>query len=337
MMDFNRRQSLGAILWVCSLGLMLTCLPPASSQETKIEKKTFTYKTVGNVEIKADVYPAQGKGPHPVLVWIHGGALISGERGGIDRSFLARLAQAGYVMVSIDYRLAPETKLPEIIADLKDAYRWVHDKGPELFQADPHRIAVGGGSAGGYLTLMTGFCVTPTPRALVSFWGYGDIKGDWYTKPDPYYSKQPAVSKEEAYKAVGPDVITGTYTRNNRGRFYLYCRQNGLWTREVAGYDREKDPHGVDQFCPILNVTAKYPPTFLIHGTADTDVPFAQSDSMAKELTKKGVPNEFLAIKGMGHGFGRRTDGHSQGAYEQVMQFLEKHNGISAGSGADAK
>ena len=68
-----------------------------------------------------------------------------------------------------------------------------------------------GGSAGGYFDARVGLpLVEPRPRAMVSFWGYGDVAGDWYSQPDPFYSKQPAVPKEEAYAAVGSSVLSGT-------------------------------------------------------------------------------------------------------------------------------
>ena len=157
-----------------------------------------------------------------------------GHRGQVDRALLNKLLKAGYSVVSIDYRLAPETKLPAILEDVEDACKWVRDKGPELCHIDPKRIAVMGGSAGGYLTLAAGFRVNPPPKVLVSFWGYGDIAGAWYSRPDPFYSRQPPVPKEEAYQAVGQSVISESSGKNNRHRFYLYCRQQGLWPRDTA-------------------------------------------------------------------------------------------------------
>jgi acetyl esterase/lipase len=151
-------------------------------------------------------------------------------------------------VVSIDYRLAPETKLLAIIEDVRDAYRWTRETGAKLFRIDPERLAVAGGSAGGYLTLMTGFAVNPRPRALVSFWGYGDIAAPWYTRPDAFYSKQPAVPKEDAYGAVGSAVLSEPPDKNQRGRFYLYCRQHGLWPKEVAGRDPDAEPRWFDRF-----------------------------------------------------------------------------------------
>jgi acetyl esterase/lipase len=54
----------------------------------------------------------------------------------------------------------------------QDAFRWLHDKGPELLAIDPAKMVVTGGSAGGYLTMMTGIRVKPCPQGLVSYWGY---------------------------------------------------------------------------------------------------------------------------------------------------------------------
>ena len=234
---------------------------------------------------------------------------------------------AGYALVSIDYRLAPETKLKHIIEDIQDAYRWVREEGSKLFHIDPNRMAVIGHSAGGYLTLMTGFCVNPRPSALVPFYGYGDIAGAWYSRPDPFYCQQPPVSKEEAYSVVGGAEISEPPGQHNRGRFYLYCRQQGIWPKEVAGYDPDTEPHAFDPFCPIRNVTEEYPPTLLLHGDMDTDVPYEQSVMMADELVRVGVEHALITIKNGGHGFdGVGTkDPVVANAFEQVLDFLQCH------------
>ena len=112
----------------------------ASAQRTAGEK-TYTYKTVGKLEIRADVYSSKADRLRPTLIWIHGGARIMGDRRGIDGTFCDPLLAAGFAVVSIDYRLAPETKLAAILEDVYDACKWVRDQGPELFQADPRRIA----------------------------------------------------------------------------------------------------------------------------------------------------------------------------------------------------
>lgn len=289
--------------------------------------KTYTFKTVKDCPIQADVYRLPGDEVRPVLVWIHGGALITGHRGAINASQRQRYLKAGFVVVCIDYRLAPETKLAGIITDVQDAFRWVREKGPDLYKIDPRRVAVVGHSAGGYLTLMAGFAVEPRPQALVAFYGYGDITNEWYSKPDAFYRTRPLVTKEEAYKGIGKVEIAAGKTPE-RGRFYLYCRQNGLWPREVAGFDPDKDPRAFDRFCPIRNVTRHYPPTLLLHGDNDTDVPHRQSVDMARELQRHGVTHAFVTIANGPHGFdgGKgMQDAKVQAAFDNVITFLTKH------------
>jgi len=234
-----------------ALALSFTLL----GQQSPLPKQTYVYKRVNDCEIKADVYRPQQDGVRAAILYIHGGALILGHRGGIRHASLSRYLQAGFVVVSIDYRLAPETKLAGIVEDVEGAYRWVRREGPSLFKIDPDRVAVVGHSAGGYLTLMAGFRFQPRPKALVSFYGYGDIVGDWYSRPDPFYLREPLVSWDSALAAVGKREISEPVESQKRGPFYLYCRQQGLWPKEVVGLDPAAGRSQFDRFCPVQNVT----------------------------------------------------------------------------------
>jgi acetyl esterase/lipase len=319
---FERRTFLGQAIVGC---LAMAGTAPRSARSAEIRRETFTYKTVENCAIKVNVVRPATRDPLPVAVWIHGGALIMGDRHGIDRILRDELINAGYAMVSIDYRLAPETKLPGILDDVRDAIAWIRSEGPKVFGARTDRLVVLGGSAGGYLTLCTGFLVEPRPSALVSFWGYGDIDGDWYARPDPFYRRQPMVGEAEARAAVGTAAIAESPAESRRMRFYLYCRQNGLWPREVAGLDPAAGPRAFDRFCPIRNVTPAYPPTLLIHGTTDSDVPHEQSVLMDRELTRQGVPHAFISVAGGGHGLGNINRGEVDRIYRRAAAFVRPY------------
>lgn len=293
--------------------------------EPKLE--THTYKKVGDLAIKADVYSYQDATPRPVLVWLHGGALIMGHRESVDQRLKEICAENGYIVVSLDYRLAPETQLPEIIGDVEDAFRWIREKGPVLFHADPDRIAVAGGSAGGYLTLTTGFRVEPRPVALVSFWGYGDLVGPWYREPSPHARHHKSkLSREEAYQQVsGPPISDARERKGDGGGFYQFCRQQGLWPKAVSGWDAKGEPEKFFPFMAVKNVTADYPPTLLIHGEKDTDVPYEQSVMMAAELEKHGIEHRLISVPEGEHGLPGIDLGVIDGIYRDVASFLKKH------------
>jgi acetyl esterase/lipase len=279
---------------------------------------------VGALNIRADVYRKPDDIVRPAILWLHGGALIMGNRRRVHPAQAEGYLNAGYTIISIDYRLAPQAKLSQILEDLDDAYQWVRSEGPRLFHIDPNRIAVIGHSAGGYLALMAGFRLNPRPTAIVSFYGYGDIAGEWYSRPDPFYNRQPQVPKEEAYQAVGTRLISDDLG-TNRGRFYLYTRQQGLWPMEVAGHDPDEEPRVFDLFCPLRNVTKDYPPTLLLHGDEDTDVPFEQSVLMAEEFERHGVQHELIRLAGRGHGFDWAiSDPVVAATFDRVLAFLEK-------------
>jgi acetyl esterase/lipase len=297
--------------------------PSLATDEPAWPKQTFVYKTVGPTKIEADVYRRNGDQTRPAVVWIHGGALIMGNRDSVPKNIAELCRQRNYVLISIDYRLAPEVKLPAIIEDLQDAFRWIHAEGPQRFHLDPAAIVVCGGSAGGYLTMMTGICVEPRPKALVAYWGYGDVDGPWYVEPSAFYRRSPLVSREEAYSVVGAEVQTGSDSRP-RGVYYLYCRQNGLWTKEVSGFDPKTERQKLDPFCPVRNITPAYPPILMVHGTADTDVPYQESADMDAALTKQGVPHELITVEGGGHGLGDKTNPAVIDAHARALAFIRK-------------
>lgn len=325
---------------VCAAVLLSACNAPAPTQaageltsatKPATVKKTYVFKKIGDVELKADVYRLNDTQPRPVLVWLHGGALIFGHREGITKQLRDFCNEQGYVLVSLDYRLAPQVKLPQIIEDIQAGFDWVHREGPKLFAADTRRLVVAGGSAGGYLAMMTGICIEPKPTAIVSYFGYGDVDGEWQVKPWPHYVKTvEPISEAKARAGAGTKVITearwGTKMCYARRDYYRYLRQNGLWTKEVTGFDPASQRDRLTPYCPVRNVTPDYPPIIMIHGTGDTDVPHSKSVEMAAELKKHGVPHELVLVEGAGHGlFSGGTKADRAAAHKQVEQFMAKH------------
>ncbi|OCA86115.1 hypothetical protein A8F94_13340 [Bacillus sp. FJAT-27225] len=285
-------------------------------------KTTIVYKQGNDFEIKGDFYPAPEKSS-PVIVYIHGGGLFWGSREDLKADQIEFYHQAGFNIFSIDYRLAPESKLSDIQLDIADALSWVETEGTKQFDYDPEKIAVIGGSAGGYLALMSG-TFKKKPKAVVSFYGYGDITGEWAIKPSPHYLSMTSVPKELANMLVSDRVIT-VGPIEKRYAIYMYARQQGVWIDKISGglhpiLDKEE----LSQFCPLQHVNADFPPTLLLHGTADEDVPYEQSVMMAETLKEAGVESKLITIPEGKHVFDEDWQNPVvQNAFEEVVAFLK--------------
>ena len=311
------RISILTALCFLSLSLNLRADPP--------EKTTVTYKQAGDLAIKADIYATPATQPRPAVVWIHGGGLIVGHREQVSAQVRDFAFANGFVLVSLDYRLAPETKLPAILDDLDDAFRWLRKEGATQFHIDPERIAVTGGSAGGFLTLATGFRVKPAPRVLLAFWGYGELLSDWASAPSPHprHNQRKITDEEAARQTNGQPVADSRDRQGDGGALYLHGRQTGGWAQDVSGLDPRRDAEKLIPLLPLRNVTAQYPPTVLVHGTADTDVPFEQSQLMAREFEKHGVRHVLLSVEGGEHGLGGGKPEDIADAYRKAFEFVK--------------
>ena len=202
-------------------------IPPVVLAQGTLIKKTVAYREVAEHRILADVYRPPGTEQRPVIVWIHGGALIMGHRGGVHPRVRMIAEQQGYAIVSIDYRLAPETKLPAIVSDIEAAFAWLAKTGSKQFHLDPARIVVTGGSAGGYLTLVTGYRAQPRPKALVALYGYGDLVGDWYSSPSPHprHNRRKVARREAEMQTDGTVISDARHRKGNGASIYLHYRQ----------------------------------------------------------------------------------------------------------------
>jgi acetyl esterase/lipase len=220
--------------------------------------------------------------------------------------------------------LAPETKLLAILEDVQDALGWVENEGSKQFSINPNRIAVIGSSAGGFLALSSG-TFKRKPNVIVSFYGYGDISANWATTPNKFYCSKDSVPKEIARKLVSDKIITEGDV-NERFLLYLYARQTGEWIQEITGINPLINQDELIALSPIHNIQEDYPPTLLLHGTNDVDVPYEQSVFMRAALLKKGIKTKLITIPNGEHVFDKDFYNPTvQSALNQVIEFLQVH------------
>jgi acetyl esterase/lipase len=240
-----------------------------------------------------------GKSLRPAVIVIHGGAWRGGDKK--DMRILAEpLAQRGYVVAAINYRLAPKWSYPAQLDDCQRAVRWLRKNAKE-FRVDPKRFGAAGASAGGHLALLLG-------TREVRDDSDADLKG--------------ISSKVQCVLSIcGPTDLTDK-------RYAQAARDSDLGKIliEFIGKPYDEAPNLWKEASPIYYVSPDDAPTFIIHGDQDSIVPFEQSVRFAEALRKVGVEVQLVAIKGMDHGptTSEQRD-ELMKAVGQALEFFDKH------------
>ncbi|MFC5711755.1 alpha/beta hydrolase [Thalassorhabdus alkalitolerans] len=154
-------------------------LTPAEARaETDFSSFSGEPEHVGKVEnklipgpegqIPIRIYTPVGEGPFPTLVYFHGGGWVAGDLDGVDVSCRLLTNRAHCIVISVDYRLAPEHKYPAAVEDAYAAVKWTAEQGPTI-QADPEWIAVGGDSAGGNLAAVVSLMARDKQEVSLKF------------------------------------------------------------------------------------------------------------------------------------------------------------------------
>jgi acetyl esterase/lipase len=225
-------------------------------------------------------------------VWIHGGAWQGGNKGEFE-GLLRDSARAGYVAVSIDYRLAPKDIFPAQIEDAKCAVRWLRANAQRL-HVDPERIGAVGSSAGAHLAMLIG--TSDTSDGLEGSGGSNDASSRVqcvvsFAGPTNLLSEYPDVSKKLIATFLGGPVA-----------------------------DKESL---AKQASPITYVSKDDPPMLLMQGTKDPLVPHDQAVQMSEALTKAGVGGRVELMLGEGHGWPREHTRVMSATFEFLGRYLK--------------
>jgi acetyl esterase/lipase len=266
-------------------------------------ENTFTdvpYVPNGGESQRLDLYLPEGKGKHPLIVYIHGGAFMFGDK----KSPLMpkRLIAKGYAIASLNYRLSGEAKFPAAVEDCKAAVRWLRAHSGR-YALDPNRFVAWGESAGAYMAVFLG-----TAGATKEF-----DKGE-------YLQFSSAV-----------EGVVDYYGPTDFGQMDAHVLPGGQ-EHGTAGSPESKflgatvndNPELVRQADPIVYITKKAPPFFIAHGDNDHTVPYNQSELLYAALQKAGVPSTLLRVKGAEHVFGGATPEQRAEIDRGTDEFLEK-------------
>ncbi|HEY2572589.1 MAG TPA: alpha/beta hydrolase [Verrucomicrobiaceae bacterium] len=237
--------------------------------------------------------PKNSAGALPAVVCIHGGGFRAGTRESYDK-LCVTLAQHGYVAMTVTYRLAPKYPFPAAVQDCKAAVRWLRANA-EKYHADPNRVGVTGGSAGGHLAQFLG-----VTAGIKAFEGEGNL------------DQSSAVNCVVNY--YGPSDFTKSYGASVDAAEVLPLFLGG----DLNAKRRE---HIVAS--PLYWVTPFAAPTLLVHGTKDDHVAYEQAVWMRDKMKASAVEVELLTLENAGHGFKVAAD--AEKAEKALIDFFDRH------------
>lgn len=231
----------------------------------------------------------QDKKPHPVILYINGGGFINANKDDYMQQWLD-LAEHGYVVASMTYRVAPTSTFPAPLEDVKSAVRFLRANA-EKFSIDAQHIGVFGGSAGGYLAAMAG-----TTNGVKSF-----DKGDNLN----YSSDVQAVV--DVYGVSDVTKIGADYNKAVQKTHESAAATEALWVNGspvFGGKDGgiNANPEGSKAANPLTYISKKTAPFLLMHGDADVLVSPSQTELLREELAKHNIEAIRYLVKGAAHG-----------------------------------
>lgn len=255
-------------------------------------ERDIQYTRAGNVPLYLDASVPEGPGPHPAVIVVHGGAWISGDRARSVAPLLDVLTDAGFAWFSVSYRFASDfLLLGTAIDDVQEAVRFVRSNAGR-FRIDAGRIALAGESAGAHLASMAATRGTEdrssTVAAVVALYSPSDLVSLAQTSP-----LVPARIRDGVKGTVFADMVVS-------------------FLRTLS---------------PSANLRPDLPPFLLIHGTADSVVPYWQSVEFCNKLNGVGGNCELVTVKGGEHGLRSWRTPVANEYKERMVEWLRRQVG----------
>lgn len=233
---------------------------------------------------KVDIYwPEEGNGPFPVILVIHGGAFMGGDKRDIQLTPMLEGLKYGYAVVSMNYRMSGEAIFPALVHDVRAAIRWVRANAKQ-FLLDSTKIVAWGGSAGGYLSLMAGVGAGIPELTDVSL-GNPDQPDhvqavvSWFPPTD--FQKMDEQLDESGFPPPAEFAHSGENSPESL----------------ILGKKITEIPDRVQAANPETYIRPGLPPFFIQHGKMDDTVPYQQSLNFAMKLAAiapENVTHEIL-------------------------------------------
>ena len=254
----------------------------------------------GGVRQQLDIYrPTEiPPGGCPVLLQIHGGAWVVGDKGGQALPLMNLLASKGWICVAANYRLSPSVGFPTHLVDCKSALCWIREKGRE-YGMNTDFVAVTGGSAGGHLSALMGLTEN---RA--------DLQPE---HPDTDTSVQACVPFYGVY-----DFLVRYNQHPNQQTYQAFVSDKVMYESP------EQNPELWDLASPVAQVHADAPPFMVVHGELDSLAVVGEGRVFSEKLREaSNNPVVYAELPGAEHAFETVHSLRTEKTIDAVHRFLE--------------
>ncbi|MGM0216568.1 alpha/beta hydrolase [Enterococcus sp. AZ109] len=277
-----------------------------------MKSQIFMYKQFDTLPLELTFYPQQTKQENDAtILYFHGGGFLFGQRD--DLPYINQLVENGFNVLTLDYPLAPETKLVEIVSCLEEAIDWFLTHYADKLQLNNANFFLFGRSSGGYLASILTAKGYKEQLGLIRFYGYHDFDHASFTLPSPFYGRYPKVPPMEAQKIIGSQALAKD-SLHARFPLYLSARQYGTWLSYLGPID-EKLVVGKERL-------QDFPPTFAVHCDQDPDVPVEAS----RQLAENSQHTLYIELKANEHDFDRKPNRQSDQVYDRLITWLKAHS-----------
>jgi acetyl esterase len=284
-----------------------------------IETLDLEYRRAGQDRLLMRIYRPRGEGPFPALLDVHGGIWTYLDRTA-DAPLDEPLAASGLVVAAIDFRLAPKDRYPASIADVNYATRWLKAHAADL-NADPRSVGGLGVSSGGHMVMLSAmrpddprYTTLPLPEAVGVDARLAYVVAGWPVM-DPYGRYLHA---QAPTPADTPTALPGPFGSAE------VLRQRIL----RAQLDYFGNPEAMREASPRLILerreAVELPPTLLLHGTADTNVPLAMAEEFAAAYRAAGGALELEVFRDAPHFFGLHGGPDADRAVRLMKTFIAR-------------
>lgn len=272
--------------WIAAAFVVLISSAMAYAQGTFTRISDIQYVPGGSNAQKLDLYiPDGATSTTPLIVWVHGGGWVGGDKALAMNAFQLRYARDGYAMASLNYRLSSEAIFPAQIYDCKAAIRWLRANAAQ-YNIDVTRIGVWGSSAGGHLVSLLG-----TSNDVI------DLEGTLGT------NLQQSSRVHAVVDWYGPTNFL-QMDKQAIGQGCAGSNHNSATSAEsmLVGCPIQTCPTAVQRANPMTYATTDDPPFLIQHGTVDCTVPTGQSQIFQTLLQSIGQDYSINLLTGAGHG-----------------------------------